>query len=400
MGKKIITPPSEIQAYFDSPAINQSLLKTLIQGPGAFQAALGTPSKELYYEEKGHFVIGSGVDTILTQGREVFKELYHVENSMSKKPSDTIMSIVQMAFNNFVEADPSNETLITEQGFSLSEHWNAALHIALGNHSYYDNEAKPTWQADGRLNRLIKGGANDYFHALLEGYGKQIISGNEGMVIESIVKSLKENDRTAICFMDEDQLPEDIDIYHQVALYFDHLDVPCKILIDILLVNHARKFIFPIDAKTLGQETVNFPIQVRARRYDFQGSFYTTGIEKALFERFPELKGYIIQPFRFVAETTMVGKQGSPLVFACTPELLAIGRQGRPELYYQAFGEFKAVDAAESMPDVPYTMVIAEIKGFEQLLDDYKWYEENGWKERRKVVENGGFLEIGWHGIL
>ena len=61
----VITPQSEIDKYFESDALSQSSLKKLLTGINSFLNNQKEES-ELFYTEKGHFIIGSAVDMLLT----------------------------------------------------------------------------------------------------------------------------------------------------------------------------------------------------------------------------------------------------------------------------------------------------------------------------------------------
>lgn len=41
-----------------------------------------------------------------------------------------------------------------------------------------------------------------------------------------------------------------------------------------------------------------------------------------------------------------------------------------------------------------------KVKGFNQLIEDYKWYLENGFEKKREIVEAQGEFQINWNGII
>ena len=89
---------------------------------------------------------------------------------------------------------------------------------------------------------------------------------------------------------------------------------------------------------------------------------------------------YTILPFKFIVESTV--NPGNPLVFTCNKELLYIGQYGREENLIQD------------------TIFVPEIKGFHQLIEDYKWYMENEFEKNRKIVEAQGEFQLDWNGII
>ncbi len=62
----------QLQAYFDSPAINQSPLKIIIDPNGGIEKFVEqldalVSNEDDFYDEKKHFIIGKAVDCIISQ---------------------------------------------------------------------------------------------------------------------------------------------------------------------------------------------------------------------------------------------------------------------------------------------------------------------------------------------
>ena len=116
-----------------------------------------------------------------------------------------------------------------------------------------------------------------------------------------------------------------------------------------------------------------------------QAAFYT----RALLSRV-EFQNYEILPFKFIVESTI--KPGNPLVFKCDKTLLEIGTLGRSAIRMSGVSEAKLVDT--------YYGRVEPIKGFMELLEDYKWYMEHGFETSRAIVAREGELDINWNGII
>ena len=106
-----------------------------------------------------------------------------------------------------------------------------------------------------------------------------------------------------------------------------------------------------------------------------------------------EYETYKILPFKFIVESTI--NPGKPLVFTCSNELLFMGRWGREE----NFLELNVPDSAETWVKKEYVNY-PEIKGFHQLIEDYKWYMEKGFETKREIVESQGEFQLDWSGII
>ena len=88
-----ITPQIQVDQYYESDALNQSTLKQLSKGLDYF---LDQQEKDKD-STNDSFIIGSGVDCILTGNEEDFGNKFHISN-MENSPSDAEMEIVNLVF--------------------------------------------------------------------------------------------------------------------------------------------------------------------------------------------------------------------------------------------------------------------------------------------------------------
>ena len=380
--------PVEVEEYFADLSTNQSYLKQLIKGVDN----LGEKEEDLYYKEKGHFVIGGAVDVYITQGVENFNAQYHI--STGKKPSDAIMSMVQMIFDNNISDETSTQSPLEDFGQDILE--------ALDFHKYQSR-----WKEETRINKVIEEGAN-YFSELQEAYGKKVLSHSEYQLISSILMSISTGKYTAQYFKDS----KNVDIYYQVPIYFEYMGVPCKALLDIVRIDKENKTIEPIDLKTMSGFTVQFPNAVKSFGYNFQAAFYLEAV-KSLVNKTAKcdkikilLTGYKILPFKFIVETTHTVTNklteetryftGKPLVYQLSDEQIKTGKEGRPEI--RVIGSNRRlkneVDFEENdtvrLWDIPYKAIL----GFEDGLRLHHWHSENGFEEDKSTTEAGGIILV------
>lgn len=346
-----------VQEYYQHPSVSQSELKLIGLNPKLYQQI---KEPDLYFEEKKHFVIGSAVDCLLTRGARVFNEEYHVSD-LENKPSDTVKSIINQVFDIVKESlFSSNDSIGTIQNYP------SVILDCCNTHEYYNNLKDNT-----RIAKVCE--SWEYWEDLKEALGKTVLSVEESAVIYNTVKSLNSNEVTG-SYLKENTHETKL---FQVPLHFEYNGINCKALLDLVIFNHHNKTIQPIDIKTIGDSCLNFPKSLRQRRYDIQAAFYTAGLQA----RYPECE---ILPFKFIVESTT--EPGNPLVFTCSEDLLHIGKVGRPELILG--------DGDESYS------VVSEIKGFEQLLELFSYYKENGFDTDRLIKENKSELLIDWSGII
>tara|TARA_R110000851_G_scaffold97156_2_gene210680 strand:+ start:13527 stop:14663 length:1137 start_codon:yes stop_codon:yes gene_type:complete len=355
----IITPQADIDAYFASEATNQSSLKNLEGGLGGFMANLAKNKKDLEENKPtpDYFLVGGAVDCILTGEKGEFEKQYYVSN-LTKMPSEVEIKIVESVFNELANADMLDQV---NYGDCYDSILAAADSVKNGDKIGWQNN----WKADTRVAKLIIAGL-EYFDDLKASFGLKIISSEMRENIDRIVNSLKFNAKTKKYFdrdLQADQ--EHMDFYYQLPMYFTYKGVECKALMDLVVVHKNPKGeiirIEPIDLKTMSGNTLQFTGKVKQHRYDIQAAWYTMALAKHF--DFPEEK---IDPFKFVVESTT--GVGTPLVFEITPQTLIHGKEGAPEGWFIS-------DNGER--DLYYPAR----KGFEELMAEYIFYQEQGFKE-------------------
>ena len=355
-----------VEDYYINPAISQSQLKLLLGPDPSIFNTIQEP--DLYFEEKKHFIIGNGVDIQLTRPIEEFNQKFHISN-LQNKPSDTIKSIVNQVYDRVKETYPNIETI---------QNYNNAILDACNDHNY-----QPNWKTETRIAKIIE--AWEYWEDLKQAEGKVVLSQEENDLISQIVMSIRTNPTTSKYF----ETSKDVEILDQLAIYFSYCDIDCKALLDRVIVDHKNKTIQPIDFKTMGDQTINFPKSLRQRRYDIQAAFYTQAIFQWCIMQDKYLD-YKILNFKFIVESTI--NPGNPLVFTCSSELLDIGKNGRQP--------YKLCDKPYISTEYITYMKFDEIKGFHQLIEDYKWYMEKSFETKREIVESQGEFNIDWNGII
>lgn len=380
----IITPQSEIDKYFESSALSQSLLKKLLGGIDSFKHN-NKDEVELYYTEKGHFIIGSAVDTLLTGEEGEFDKQYYV-SQIEKKPSEVEMSIIQKAFDDIVTA---NFNSIQEVGEIDDINYYNFIQTSIEEHNWQSN-----WKMETKVNKIIDIGAI-YFQDLKASYGKQILSTADKVLIDSIVSSLVNNSRTSKYF-DRTALSrtEGVSVYYQLPIYFSYKNIPCKALLDMLIVirNESGKIVSvqPFDLKTMNGNTLKFVTNLKSFRYDIQAAWYLealTSVDSSFdFGRDQFESENVLKPFTFIVESNSF--PGQPLIFEADEELLYIGKFGKPDL------EVKVSPEATINEILKYG-----VKGFDELVDTYIYQTENEWREEKIITDNDGVFKIGWNGI-
>lgn len=361
-----------VEDYYTNPAISQSQLKLLLGPDPSIFNAIQEP--DLYFEEKKHFIIGNGVDMQLTRPIEEFSQKFHISN-LQNKPSDTIKSIVNQVYDYVKEVNGTNILTIDK--------YTEAILDSCNNHNY-----QPNWKSETRISKIVE--AWEYWEDLKQAEGKVVLSQEENDLISQIVMSIRTNPTTS----KYSETSKDVEILNQLAIYFTYNNVDCKALLDRVIIDHKNKTVQPIDFKTMGDQTIYFPKSLRQRKYNIQAAFYTEALKYFIERDDKTLQDYKILPFKFIVESTV--NPGNPLVFTCSKELLRIGQYGAPKT--SIYGKINS-PGYDHMSEYK-SLITDEIKGFQQLIEDYKWYVENGFEKKREVVEAQGEFEIDWNGII
>ncbi len=338
----------EVEDYRNSEAVSQSKLKLLTVSVDAFKEV---KEPEMFFEEKEHFIIGSAVDDFITMGEGYFEENYFIGSS--SKPSALIMSIVQQVFQSRTADDFDN-------------FFNQDLLPAIEAHNY-----QPNWKVETRIKKVSEEGES-YWNELVQSEGKIVLSVEQDMKVKQIINQLFTHEYTKELFTPEDNE----DIYYQVPIYFEHDEVFCKALLDMIIVNHSNKEVYAHDIKTIGDYTKLFHHQCLKRRYDIQASWYMEALLQWVGNNFP---GYNVLPFSFIVASTT--KQCPPVEFVTDVEFLNVGKFGVSLLYdYELNEEIQTK--------------VVKTKGWKQLLSEYKWHQQNGWDVDKDIAEANGVFFI------
>lgn len=364
MIKTKTTSKEDVDAYYDSDAINQSSLKGIKDGVDKHKADLDKREKG---PEPFYFIEGSAVDTILTGEEDQFNKEFYVSECESI-PSEKGKLIADTVFD--ILSNSESVGSISD----ISRYKTDILDIAKSINWRMKN--KDTTKFD-----IIVKNCSEYFEDLKKSYGKKVLSKKQKKKVDAVVSSFLNSDVTKKYFS---PTSGNVSIYYQVPLYFEIEDRDCKALLDILVIvwdnNGNIKKVVPVDIKTMYDYTINFPFNARKFRYDIQASWYTDALINPTVkypnnfpkELTPGKMEEVLQSFRFIVES--MNTPGKPLEFITTPEFIDVGRTGAEKFYNH--------------------------RGYMQLFDEYCYYIDNGFDIDKIVRENNGVLKLRYEGIV
>jgi hypothetical protein len=211
-----------------------------------------------------------------------------------------------------------------------------------------------TWKDDKRVEGFLGDGTvAKYWEELISSQGKQLLSESEKNKIVEVSYNILNHKHTKNLFVDG----KDVDLIYQMPLFFEFNGVMCKVLPDLLRINHGQKKIYDIDIKTMGDYVLRFNQSFRLRRYDIQGSFYQKGVKENL-ATISKLIGKDISDYTFanpafVVESTL--KPGTPMIYVMTSDLIETGIVGDKNRSYIG-GYFQGVEIYKRWKIIDYSI--------------------------------------------
>ena len=385
----IIGTKEQIQKYREHPGMNQSTLKNVQYGLASFLKKQDEEGPIASFER------GSAVDTILTGNEGDFKDLYYI-SALEKKPSDKEIEIVELIFNKLSSI---YEDSITQFGLD------SPMIKGTVQQSIEETGWQPNWKIETRIEKITGNPlCQEYFDDLKKSIGKTILSQAQMEQINATVESLRTNEYTKDFFDRKSIMENDrVIVLYQVPIYFSIDGIECKALPDIatLFLNKVEienedgtkevqttlKGIQLIDLKTTSKDTLEFFDAVMSYRYEIQAAWYIEAVQRVN-EKFWNDLGLVLSkdtpteilPFAFIVES--ITEPGKPLIYHMNESLIAQGREGTQDIYYQD------------------RLVKKGKRGFLSLMAELKYYQDNEFTEDIILQGKEGNLILGINGIV
>ena len=315
------------QEYRNAEGVSRSLLSDFDDHP----MNVKEPREAV---ESDAFRIGSAFDALMFQSADEWNERYYV--ATENPPTGMMEGMVKAAI----------DIRLTDPFFSISEE-------DLAEQAFAASEYKDSYKKTA-LKQFE--GFSGYIQERVENYGKVCLSQSEyDMLLRMSINCI--SDSYVMKFFVQNTHP-DYELKFQVPVFWQQSGVTCKALLDIVLVDHAEKKIYPVDLKTTSSSVYHFASSFIKYKYYLQASMYTAAIEELFVNEISE--GYTVENFKFI----VVGTNGrnDVLTYTVSDEDLQAGDYGYTDLY----GNYH--------------------RGWITLLEDLSWhYEHDLWKHPRNV---------------
>ncbi len=256
--------------------LSYSYLKLFDQDRESFFKQLILGEKKIE-KQTPSIVMGQLVHTLLSQ--EDFDVKFHI--SQTSKPvgqmgelCDALYTRSMQSLNEFNEQQDNFKMIFSDAVRRVKYDFNGE-EIAFKK----KDEAKILEMFEGTNAELY------YKEQTIDAFGKIIVSIPQIEQAERLVQKIKENSVTERYvnqqteWLDEVRDIKAIEIYNELPILFNYMEIPCKILPDKLKIDHVNKTIEPIDWKCSSWDNESPEGSYLKYAYYIQAALYDTGIE-------------------------------------------------------------------------------------------------------------------------
>lgn len=242
--------------------------------------------------ESPSLLFGSIVDTILTDGYDAFEKLFYVAEF--PELTDKVKVIVEALFGEYKNTYNSLNSIPNDIIISYTESF----------------EYQRNWKPDTRA-KVIKEQGSEYYSLLYLSMDKKIVSTQTYQDAVTCVEQLKSSDATKWYFMEDSPFDDTIERLYQLKFKGEFEGIPLRIMADLIIVDHAKKIIYPCDLKTSYKNEWDFYKSFYEWRYFIQSQLYAEIIRQNI-EMDPYFKDFTIANYRFIV---VCNKSRTPLVW-------------------------------------------------------------------------------------
>lgn len=275
------------EEYRESNAMSYSIFKDVYDNP----EILTTPRKD---KKEEWATFGSLVDMMLTSDNVDSKIIVN-----DTVPTDQYKAISDYIIKNSLDIDSLTDLQVEE--------------------CYTNTESKVNWGIPVKKQKILDN-CKSYIDLIKSSENKLIISSdffNEATLNANVFLTHR---WTSHLFMSEvEQKANNIEILYQYKIKYLFLDILFKSMLDVVLINHTEKIIYPYDLKTGSDYPRTFLTNaVYKYKYMYQAALYKEGLQLFI-ESIPEFAGYKVADFRFVYVSRL--KPLYPVILTINPEL-------------------------------------------------------------------------------
>lgn len=174
---------------------------------------------------------GSAVDALITGGQEEFDKSFMVADYTV--PSDSVLKVVNVLFDEFGTTHRDITLIPDIEIIGRTE----ALKYQLN------------WKPETRV-KVIREQGTEYYSLKYAANGRVILDVETKLMIDAAVEALKTKEATKFYFAPNNQFDKRFVREYQLKFKATLKGVNYRCMADLLLVDHEKKIVYPIDLKT------------------------------------------------------------------------------------------------------------------------------------------------------
>lgn len=200
-------------------------------------------------------LFGSMVDTLLTDGQEAFDERFFVADF--PEIQDNVKKIVEALFDLYSNKYEDLNLIPDKYIIPITESYD------------YQKNWKPETRA-----KVIKEKGSEYYNLKYLAGNKTIITSALYGDVLSCVEILKTSNATKWYFQEDDPFDDSIERLYQLKFKGEYEGINLRGMMDLVVVDHKNKIIYPCDLKTSYKAEWNFYKSFIEWRYFIQSALY------------------------------------------------------------------------------------------------------------------------------
>lgn len=230
--------------------------------------------------ETPSLTFGSAVDALITGGQKEFDENFMVADF--PPVTESVEKMVKVLFDEFCVTHRTLNDIPDVEIIGRTE----ALKYQLN------------WKPETRA-KVIREQGSEYYSLMYAANGRKILTTEQKEQVDAAVRALHNSPATQFLFMPNNQFDTRWNREYQLKFKATFEGVNYRCMADLLLVDHDKKIVYPIDLKTSSHTEWDFFESFIQWRYDIQGRLYWR-IIRANMDADPMYRDYELADYTFV----------------------------------------------------------------------------------------------------
>lgn len=230
--------------------------------------------------ETPSLTFGKAVDALITGGQEQFDTEFMVADFPSL--TESIERMVKVLFDEFCVTHRTLESIPNEEIIGRTE----VLKYQLN------------WKPETRA-KVIKEQGAEYYSLMYAAHGRTILNTETYDQVEASEMALRMSDSTKFYFSHNNPFNDRYVREYQLKFKATLGGIDYRCMADLLIVDHEKKIVYPIDLKTSSKTEWDFFKSFVEWKYDLQARLYWRIIRDNM-DRSPVFKDYTLADYKFI----------------------------------------------------------------------------------------------------